>query len=206
MPAPTNTPFLMLTELFLPTKGGTAVSFDDDFRRLGGKEIHVVTADVPGAIEFDRTHPNTIHRLALQRVPWLKPESLLMYAKLLFKATTLAATRRFSAIFAGRVLPEGLVAWAIGRLFGRPVLVYAHGEELTNWGRGRKFAAMCFVFRHADAVLSNSDFTRTRWSGCSAWIPGASPSSTPPWTRSDFARGSAALICASASGSRRDSA
>ena len=37
----------MLTELFLPTKGGTAVSFDDDFRRLGDKEIHVVTADVP---------------------------------------------------------------------------------------------------------------------------------------------------------------
>ena len=68
MHPPPETPFLMLTELFLPTKGGTAVSFDDDFRRLGGKEIHVVTADVPGAAEFDRTHPNTIHRLALQRV------------------------------------------------------------------------------------------------------------------------------------------
>ena len=44
---------LMLTELFLPTKGGTAVSFDDDFRRLGGKDVHIVTADVPGAAEFD---------------------------------------------------------------------------------------------------------------------------------------------------------
>ena len=70
-----KTPFLMLTELFLPTKGGTAVSFDDDFRRLGDKEIHVVTADVPGAAEFDRTHPNTIHRIALKRVRWLKPEA-----------------------------------------------------------------------------------------------------------------------------------
>lgn len=150
----------MLTELFLPTKGGTAVSFDDDFRRLGGKEIHVVTADVPGAAEFDRTHPNTIHRLHLKRVTWLRPESLLMYAKLFVKAALLATTRRFAAIFAGRVLPEGLVAWAVGRLTRRPVLVYAHGEELTNWGRGRKFALMCFVFRHADAVLSNSDFTR----------------------------------------------
>ena len=160
MPASPETPFLMLTELFLPTKGGTAVSFDDDFRRLGGKEIHVVTADVPGASEFDRTHPNTIHRLALKRVPWLKPESSLMYSKLFVKAASLAATHRYTAIFAGRVLPEGLVAWATGRLFGRPVLVYAHGEELTNWGRGKKFAAMCFVFRRADAVLANSDFTR----------------------------------------------
>jgi phosphatidylinositol alpha-1,6-mannosyltransferase len=150
----------MLTELFLPTKGGTAVSFDDDFRRLGGKEIHVVTADVPGAADFDRMHPNTIHRLRLERVAWLKPESLFMYAKLLAKAAVLATMRRFVAIFAGRVLPEGLVAWVVGRLTRRPVLVYAHGEELTNWGRGRKFALMCFVFRHADSVLSNSDFTR----------------------------------------------
>lgn len=160
MNTPRKTPFLMVTELFLPTKGGTAVSFDDDFRRLGGKEVHVVTAAVPGASAFDRAHPNTIHRITLKRVPWLKPESLLIYAKLLFKAAVLALTRPFVAIFAGRVLPEGFVAWAIARLSGRPVLVYAHGEELTNWGRGRKFALMGFVFRHSDAVLANSDFTR----------------------------------------------
>ena len=52
-------PLLMITELFLPTKGGTAVSFDDDFRRLGGKSVHIVTAAVPGDAEFDRDHPNT---------------------------------------------------------------------------------------------------------------------------------------------------
>ena len=162
----------MLTELFLPTKGGTAVSFDDDFRRLGGKEIHVVTADVPGAADFDRAHPNTIHRIVLKRVPWLRPESLLMYAKLFIKAVRLAATRRFLAIFAGRVLPEGLVAWAVAGLLGRPVLIYAHGEELTNWGRGRKFALMCFVFRRADAVLANSDFTRDTLAGVLGVDPG----------------------------------
>ncbi len=122
-PAPVKTPFLMVTELFLPTKGGTAVSFDDDFRRLGGKEIHVVTADVPGASNFDRTHPNTIHRIVLKRVPWLKPD-------------------------------------------------YAHGEELTNWGRGRKFALMCAVFRRADAVLANSDFTRDTLIGLLGVDPG----------------------------------
>jgi len=160
MPPDSKTPLLMLTELFLPTKGGTAMSFDDDFRRLGGMEVHVVTADVPGAAEFDRTHPNTIHRLQLGRVPWLKPESALMYSKLFLKACALAVTHRFVAIFAGRALPEGLVAWAVARLTGRPVLIYAHGEELTGWGRGGKFKAMCFVLRRADALLANSDFTR----------------------------------------------
>src|SRR5574337_1365278 len=76
-------PLLMITELFLPTKGGTAVSFDDDFRRLGGKSVHIVTTSVPGALEFDREHPNTVHRLQLQRHWWLRPESLLMYLRLL---------------------------------------------------------------------------------------------------------------------------
>jgi phosphatidylinositol alpha-1,6-mannosyltransferase len=52
------------------------------------------------------------------------------------------------------------------------VLVYAHGEELTNWGRGRKFALMRFVFRHADAVLSNSDFTRDTLVGLLGVDPG----------------------------------
>lgn len=151
---------LMITELFLPTKGGTAVSFDDDFSRLGKKEVHIVTADVPGAAEFDRTHPNTVHRLALKRSPWLRPESLFIYTRLFFKSLRLAMSHRFAAILAGRALPEGIIAWAVARLHGCPVFIYAHGEELTGWGRGRKFQAMCFALRHADRVLANSDFTR----------------------------------------------
>ena len=153
-------PCVMLTQIFLPTKGGTAISFDDDFRRLGGKEVHIITADVPGAAAFDRTHPNTIHRLTLKRYAWLKPESALIYAKLFFCTLRLALTRRLDAVFAGRALPEGFTAWAVARLTRRPVLIYAHGEELTGWGRGGKFKTMRFTLRHADWVLSNSDFTR----------------------------------------------
>src|SRR3569833_1941792 len=40
---------LVITELFLPTKGGTAVWAAEVYGRLGGKEIHVVTADAPRA-------------------------------------------------------------------------------------------------------------------------------------------------------------
>lgn len=155
-----TTPLLMITELFLPTKGGTAVSFDDDFRRLGGKTVHIVTAAVPGDAEFDSDHPNTVHRLRLERSPWLRPESLLMYGRLLGRSLRLAVSNRFAAVLAGRALPEGAVALAVGRLRGCKVLIYAHGEELTGWGRGRKFQTMCFTLQHADHILANSDFTR----------------------------------------------
>ena len=160
-PQPTpNAKLLVLTELFLPTKGGTAVWAAEVYKRLGGKDIHIVTADVPGAAEVDATHPNSVHRLDLKRIPWLKPESLAMYAKFFAKSLSLALTHRFDAIHAFRALPEGLVAWAVARLTFRPVVIYAHGEELTTWGKGGKYKAMRFSLRHADKVIANSENTR----------------------------------------------
>lgn len=152
--------FLVITELFLPTKGGTAVWFSEVYRRLGGKDIHIVTAAVPGAAEVDETHPNAVHRVPLTRVPWLKPESLAMYLRLFVTAMRLARSRRFEAVHAGRALPEGLVAWAVARLKGLPCVIYAHGEELTTWGQGAKYKTMRFALRHADRVIANSDYTR----------------------------------------------
>lgn len=150
---------LVLSELFLPTKGGTAVWAAEVYKRLGGKDIHIVTADVPGAREVDAAHPNTIHRLNLKRVAWLRPESLAMYARFLFRSLALALMHRPRAVHAFRALPEGAVAWSVARFTFRPVVVYAHGEELTTWGRGRKFRTMQFVLRHADRVIANSEHT-----------------------------------------------
>jgi phosphatidylinositol alpha-1,6-mannosyltransferase len=157
---PPNAKLLLLTELFLPTKGGTAVWAAEVYRRLGGKGIHIVTADAPCAADVDAVHPNTIHRLSLKRVPWLKPESLGMYLKFLGRSLRLVLTHRFQAIHAMRALPEGLVAGLVARLTLRPVVIYAHGEELTTWGKGGKYKAMRFVLRHADQVIANSDYTR----------------------------------------------
>ncbi|WP_022948497.1 glycosyltransferase family 4 protein [Methylohalobius crimeensis] len=155
-----KTGLLVITELFLPTKGGTAVWFDEVYRRLGGEDIHIVTAEVPGSEEHDRNHPNTVHRLRLERYPWLKPESLAMYGKLFFKSVQVAWAYPIAAVHVGRVLPEGLVGWAVARLFRKPLLIYAHGEEITTWRQPAKFKAMAFTYRHADRVIANSRFTR----------------------------------------------
>jgi phosphatidylinositol alpha-1,6-mannosyltransferase len=153
--------YLVLTELFLPTKGGTAVWFDEVYRRLGDRTTHILTAAVPGDAEHDRDHANTVHRLNLARHSWIRPSSLPAYLRLFFKGLRLGLTHRFDAVHAGRVLPEGLVAWLIARLTRRPVVIYAHGEEITTWRRSpRRRRAMRFAYRHADTVIANSDFTR----------------------------------------------
>ena len=151
---------LILTELFLPTKGGTAVWAAEVYKRLGGKEIHIITAAVPDAPVIDATHPNNIHRINLKRIAWLRPESLAMYIRFFFKALTLTLTQRFDVIHAFRALPEGLTAWAVARITLSPVVIYAHGEELTTWGFGSKYKAMRFALRHADQIIANSEHTR----------------------------------------------
>ncbi|MEN9726183.1 MAG: hypothetical protein RL434_549 [Pseudomonadota bacterium] len=153
--------YLVITELFLPTKGGTAVWFDEVYRRLGGRHTHIVTAAVPGDVQHDAGHPATLHRLDLRRVPWLRPESLLMYLRLFLCSLWLALSRRFTAIHAGRVLPEGLVGLGVARITSHRIAIYVHGEELTTWGRGRKYKAMCFALRHADLIIANSRYTRS---------------------------------------------
>lgn len=152
---------LVFTELFLPTKGGTAVWFDAVYRRLGGKNIHILTARVSGDDLVDATHPNTVHRLDLDRHPWLRPSSLPAYARLLLRGLGTGLRFDFTSVHAGRVLPEGLVAWCVARLLRKPLVIYAHGEEITTWRRSpRRLRAMRFAYRHADRVIANSAFTR----------------------------------------------
>ena len=153
---------LVITELFLPTKGGTAVWFDEVYRRLGGKDIHIVTADVQGASDHDLGHPNTVHRLRLRRHWWLRPESLAMYVKFLAVSLALGLRHRFDTIHAGRVLPEGLVGWFVARLIRRPLIIYSHGEEITTWRQAVKMRAMRWTYRHADLIVANSEFTRNK--------------------------------------------
>lgn len=152
--------YLVITELFLPTKGGTAVWFDEVYKRIGGREIHIVTADVPGAAEYDQQHTNAVHRVSLKRHWWLRPESLAMYAKLFLKAFRVALTNKIDAVHAGRVLPEGLVGLIVARIFRKPLVIYAHGEEITTWRQSGKFKVMVLTYCHADIVIANSDFTR----------------------------------------------
>jgi phosphatidyl-myo-inositol dimannoside synthase len=151
--------YLVLSELLSPTRGGTAVWFDKVYRVLGGG-THIVTARVPEWEDTDRAYPLPIHRLRLERLWYLRPESLGMYLRLFSAALRLSLRYPFNSIHAGRVLPEGLAGLAIARLLRLPMVVYAHGEEITTWRQPAKRRVMQGVYRQADVVIANSGFTR----------------------------------------------
>ena len=151
---------LVIAEQYLPTVGGTATWFDEVYRHMGGKEIHIVTTKVAGALEHDIGHPNSVYRISLRRYLFLRPESLIIYLKLLARALHLAIINRVSAIHTGKVLPEGIVGWLIAKAMNIPLVIYAHGEEITTWRQPGKFKAMKFTYTHADRIIANSKFTR----------------------------------------------
>ena len=144
--------YLVITEKFPPRKGGSNTTFDEIYRRIGDKDTHIVTCDQLGAAAFDATHPNTVHRLALDRHRWLRPESLAIYAKLVATSLVLAARYEFDEVHAGRVLSEGLVGLLVARLKGLPLVIYAHGEEISTWRQPGKFQAMVFTSLFPEAI------------------------------------------------------
>lgn len=147
----------------MPTKGGTAVWFDEVYQRLGDHSTHVITAKVPDSELHDRTHSNTIHRMRLRHSKWIRPASLPVYAKFFLMALGLGIRNKFEQIHAGRVLPEGWVAVRVAKILRLPVIIYAHGEEITTWRRSaRRLKAMTAAYRAADRVIANSQFTRDR--------------------------------------------
>ncbi len=153
---------IVASELFSPTRGGTAVWFDHVYRTDEADGSEIVTARVPDGDAFDATYPRRIHRVDWRRNRWLRPESAAVYARLLSRVTALARSHRFEAMHAGRVLPSGLVSVAVGKAFQLPVLIYAHGEEITGWREPIKRRVMGWTYRQADLVVANSAFTRDR--------------------------------------------
>ncbi|MCL6414693.1 glycosyltransferase family 4 protein [Aestuariirhabdus sp. Z084] len=153
-------PILVISELFAPTKGGTAVWFDQVYRRLGGKNIQILAASTEGDSDVDLQHPNSIHRITMKRIRWLRPESLAIYIRLFVAGFKISWKNKPIQFHAGRVLPEGLIAWLLSRIYFKPCLIYAHGEEITTWRTPIKRRLMEFLYRHADVVIANSEFTK----------------------------------------------
>ena len=161
--------YLALSEYYLPHKGGHVIWLHETLRRLG--QSRVITHRLPGQAVHQSLDGVDIQRINLDRHPWLRPESLAMYARLTVQGLTAARRMRPAAILAARVLPEGLAANIVAGALGVPSVVFAHGEEITCWThrgpRSRraltaatKRRLLWRTYRHADRLIANSRFTR----------------------------------------------
>jgi phosphatidylinositol alpha-1,6-mannosyltransferase len=153
---------LLITDRYAPEVGGSIVWFENVYRRYPQGTVAIVTQAYPDDDRIDEATPGVrVYRTRLRRYRFLKPESLLLYAKLFFWSAFAILRHRVQVIYAGKVLPEGLIARLCGKLFRIPYVVYAHGEEITVFGRNPKLRRhLPRVYGGAARVIVNSDFTR----------------------------------------------
>lgn len=159
-------PLLFVTHQFSPTVGGSIRWTEQLCRDYTGGAVSVLTRDVGGEPVIGGSSIR-VRRVPLRMVPWLRPESLLLYRKFCAAGLQVARKDRPAIVAAASVAPDGLVAMHLKRRLGIPYVVLAHGEEITVPLRSRrrlltrymKLSAMRQVFRNADRVIVNSHNT-----------------------------------------------
>ena len=149
---------LLLTELFPPAIGGSAVLFHGIYSRMPDADVGVVTQGGPGSATQERQESFALFHRAIATRRWGlgHPLALLHHLRLALQLRMLA-WRRPTVIHCGRALPEGVAAM-LSRLSGGPRYVcWAHGEDLAMTQASREYSLVTkLVYRYAAAALANS--------------------------------------------------
>jgi phosphatidylinositol alpha-1,6-mannosyltransferase len=154
---------LVLTENFVPTKGGTITWMLNTYSRFDAQEVVVVTSPQDGDACFDQALPFRVVRIPVTMADWdpTVPASLVQYLRIMWHVYRHCRMHHIQQIHCAKVLPEGLVAWALYWFSGLPYLLYAHGEEILIALASRKLAWIVpRIYRGATAVIANSRNTK----------------------------------------------
>lgn len=155
---------LLMTELFLPHRGGSRTYYYHLHRGWAPDCITVLTRRVPGWQEFDSTESNEKFKIIRRFEPpnWKRLE-VSRGASFLMQAAVLAKRQRVHVIHSGDLFPQGLIALLLKRWLSIPFIAFSHGEDFTLTDRFRNQATLrnC-IYRAADAVIANAEYSRKR--------------------------------------------
>ena len=150
---------IVLSELFPPAIGGSAVLLGEIYSRFTGAPVRVLTDQGSSA----GTLPPQMAGLSVTRRPLATPDWGLMRPRGVWHHVRTATgllgmTRaRGSVLHCGRVLPEGLWAFMARMAAGVPYVCWSHGEDASSAWAAREFKVlMPRVYNAAAAVLANS--------------------------------------------------
>jgi phosphatidylinositol alpha-1,6-mannosyltransferase len=151
-------PVLLLSELFPPAVGGSAVLFEGIYSRLSGADV-VVMAD--GAAAEERRGAMRILRRRLATREWgLLARGAFAHHWGVARQLCAIASRRDTIVHCARALPEGVAAMLARWIGGPRYVCWAHGEDLVMADSSRELSALTrWVYRWSAAALANSQNT-----------------------------------------------
>src|SRR5262245_14500318 len=155
---------LVLTEHFVPAKGGSITWMLNTYSRFDPREVMVFASPQEGDTYVDQRLPFRVVRVPMLMADWdpTVPASLVRYLRIMWHVYRQCRMHRLQQIHCTKVLPEGLVAWILRSCYGLPYLLYAHGEEILSALTSRKLAWLLpKIYRGAAAIIANSRNTKT---------------------------------------------
>ena len=156
-------PTLVLSEHFLPARGGTVTWLLQTYRRYRRGEVVVVAGKYGDTQLSDSTLPFRVERVAMSMSEWdpTQPAALWRYVSVLRHVLRSSRRHYIRQLHCLKVLPEGLIAWCVRLMTAKPYLVYAHGEEIQIALGSRKLRWLIpLVYNTAAAIIANSHNTK----------------------------------------------
>jgi phosphatidyl-myo-inositol dimannoside synthase len=150
---------LLVSRVFPPATGGSGRWFHEVYSRLPRESVVVAAGEHRRAGEFDAATGLRIRRLPLSLPTWgyFSLRGFGGYRRLFRTLKRLVREEGIRSVHAGCVLPEGWLAWMLGRWRGLPYSVFVHGEELNIGRQSRELGWMMRrVFARAERVIVNS--------------------------------------------------
>jgi phosphatidylinositol alpha-1,6-mannosyltransferase len=151
---------VLVTALYPPAVGGSAVLFENLYRRLSGVQVTVLTDARAGADDDTSGGPRIVrHRVATPYWGVADPRGWAHHLRLA-RCIRQVARSRSAIVHCGRTLPEGVAAWIARQGGGPDYAVWTHGEEMLFGSRSHELA---WLLRRIDAgariALANSRST-----------------------------------------------
>jgi phosphatidylinositol alpha-1,6-mannosyltransferase len=154
---------VVLTEHFVPAKGGSITWMLNTYSRFDPREVVVIASPQEGDTHIDQGLPFRVVRIPMLMADWdpTVPASLVRYLRIMWYVYRQCHMHRLQQIHCTKVFPEGLVAWMLRWGYGLPYLLYAHGEEILSALSSRKLAWLLpRIYRGAAAIIANSRNTK----------------------------------------------
>ena len=154
-PATTHPLALVVTELYPPDVGGSAVLFGEVYSRVPGP-VRVLT-EARGRADERRGDVDILRRsIATMRWGFVDPRATLHHLRSAARLRRLGGGTG-TVVHCGRGLPEGVAALVNRRLGGAPYLCWAHGEDIASAATSRELRLLLGqVYAGASSLVANS--------------------------------------------------
>ncbi len=152
---------LIITLDFPPTIGGVASYIEALASAIPhGERVTVYAPYHKDSDSFDTTQSYTIVRNNLLYSSWIWPRWL----KLVLDLRKMLKTQKIDIIYVHHVLPVGIVAYIIKRLFHIPYIIFSHGTDIVvAASHTRKRRIVTIVSEHAEAIICNSMYQKKKY-------------------------------------------